>query len=775
MDSINVVSSTNIICIQWLAQDYGTFKVEWTKLLSSETTVATQPLTCTKNSTVYVANDVIEIHSNRYFTSYLENSECHWKIMSTKSNYHVSLYFVEMNLEDVDQCAADFVTVGQTKDFSKILVLDKLCANRRNMSITKYHGIPHLTLDFVSDSYINGFGFKGYAQLECGSSLSSSFGQISVEPNETSDCTWYVSVSAGNHIQFELESINIAMNATNSICKSTLEIRTGFNEVILGQYCGSIPVLIPKTNGNFAIVKFIPFDSSANDSFKLTYKSISYDCSSTTLLTGERKQVMLDGPQCNNCECVMTIIATKGSSLQIQFNDWNFVERNCNFQFVEVREIGTVGSVLQYCKSSPPLHQLSTNMVRIRFQSNGQATNGPPSTPYFKVDISAVQCGGQYDRFSGVIESNNYENHAKCLYKIISKPEHSLVITFANITSGSNITVYCYYYLNTETFTQYFIEIGSNAKLLQQPIMCNGAYALIIVATQSNTTSTFYCEYSTTEKQLCGSSTIIKANSGTIHTPDFPGLVDFHGLNCNWPLQVPKDRRVCIHIAEFRSSITSVNDILKFCNDFECKNIISVSENNLKKICSTDNIMMISSKSIGRENIAFSLEYTSYEQSVCGENFGILGIIYAPNTTYPHYCLYQGQSEDIRSVQTIYLQLKSSMRCDKLIKDESNPLYTIFFTSEDSMTYWPCDNEPITISAIFNNIQIIEQQVIPIGAATIAYKLNDCGDIYSNKYFIVINEPSFADHDYGFISCLWQFNGMVNMDTEVSKFSNNAS
>lgn len=189
------------------------------------------------------SNNSYTFNSPGYPNGYSENLQMSWTFVSPPGT-HVLLRFLSMNLEESEGCVTDYVAIYEghvtTFDSNENLVT-RLCLS--NATMTSISGQNTMTVQFVSDSYLNGTGFSAIALArkideiiillyiyeylygsieitECGGVFEESFGVIQF--NNTSGytrfrpyiyaCEWTVKVRTGRRIRVKVEDYNIESN-----------------------------------------------------------------------------------------------------------------------------------------------------------------------------------------------------------------------------------------------------------------------------------------------------------------------------------------------------------------------------------------------------------------------------------------------------------------------------------------------------------------------------------------------------------------------------------
>lgn len=697
-----ISSMSNVMYVVWSVEGEGQFRLTWTQIAAGDNTLIsnqTETLNCTKNSLVSVnSRRAINISSPGYPYGYGTLVNCQWTLVPAMPGYHVSLFFLTINLEDSAECLSDYVKVSSSKDMALYKAETKLC-NANFSSQTKYHGTPYLKLEFISDWYNNGTGFNSVVRLECGGDLTLPTGTIDKDmaQNEPPDtmCEWSVILRPGRTIKITFNQLNMRKDA-NGHCDSYIMLRNGHNKespyLGAGQYCGNTIPEVPNTIGNHLFVQFYTGSKSIMDLFSIRYQEESIGCDATIVLTASENSTVITSPnypQISNAfsECTWKIIAPHGELLQIDFLEhFDLTQDNtCSKEVVELRDGATEGAAIigRFCTTMPSTQTSTSNVMSVRF-----FTQVPVPKNGFKAKVSVARCGGFYRGESGQVQSTNYPgpgaypSNSICDYRIVGRTGSAMNITFVNLdlppdetdcTLVDHVTLYNVL-PNDENDTNSTVldQIGTYCgNELPSPISTMGSEVIVrFVSLKPNNVHTGFRLTYNTMLHKCGGD--IVAATGVITSPGYPigrTLRQF----CEWRISVPKGSRVRVDFDDFdmfpgdpwpqlhsllrrvqlrsilrRVQLRSFGQRLTFYNDFSYMSRIQILQASDRPtvIQSSDNKMLINlwmRTNVGHRG--FKLTFTSSEATTCIGNLDATeGTLRPPINASSYYCEYQRRS-----------------------------------------------------------------------------------------------------------------------------------
>lgn len=831
-----IISTTNAVFLTWNVNGMSEtkFKLRWTQIGKYDGSVdtsnnGTNTLNCTANSIVYIDSpNLINISSTGYPYGYGSYENCAWTLISAKPGYRAALQLVVVDLEDVDNCVADYVKIMTSMDLKVYNDIEKVC--KLNPSELKFfHGTPYLKVEFISDYSTNRTGFLAVVGRSCGGPITEPNGIISKNMTENIGfvisnnlCEWTINVRAGHTIKFNFIELNIN-SKDDGLCDGYIILRNGIDNespiLGLGQYCGTNKTIINnlETNSNLAYVRYYPGKRRYRNDFVLEYQEVSLDCDETIILTYNQNNKTISSPNYPNIpnshiECIWGIKAPNGELIRI-----DFVERfdltktkNCDKEYVEIRDGGLVVSheIGKYCNTTPSTIISTSNIVTVKYFTDVTIPkNG------FKANVMIAKCGGFYrGSTNGIIKSPNfpglgaYPSNSQCDYRIQGNTGTTFNLTFLEIDlpgtdTNCNETDHIIVYNimpsddEIEQLDEFGIYCGTYAS--QFSLVVDGPEILIRFVTKKriNLHKGFKILYSVTT-ETCGGSII--AESGIIKSPGYP-TGKKNRMFCEWKITVPKGRRVRVHILDIDLRIIGqenyTSGILRnifrrlqrigFYNDYSYLSPIKyLKTNDLEAdIYSSDNIMLIRMSFFSNINHrGFKFNFSSDEPTICTGNLNDnFGTIYSPSNISSYYCEY------IRTVPlienkigfgTLAIKLKEILPSNEtaLCTPGLDPGVVVYYDQHYKLKsiQSKCRSDGTkffeNIASPFQNTKIKMKPFIfsmSKGQYQIDYKIHNCGEIIKLNMSYVMVKPSFLDN-YGELMCAWQFKTNVNVQVQIT-------
>lgn len=685
-------STTNVILIKWTVEIEGIFRLKWDEVSSAanaanSTDDTNESLNCTANSVIHLGvGRALNISSPGYPYGYAERMQCQWTIISAQMGFHPIVYFDAIDLENIADCRADFVSVSSGADMDTFKNLVTMCTTTPNVSIhTIYEGSPFLRLNFVSDLYTNRTGFNSVVRLQCGGVFTTSSGVINktmtLSDMPGNKCEWAITVREGHTIEFTFKELKLNKDLVESVCDSYLILRNGHSKqspfLGNGQYCGSVKPSPLRTVGHQAFVQFVGGNRSIIDDFVISFQEVSSQCGENIILPDVRNaSVTIQSPNYPNIpnafsECIWTITAPHGELLKIDFVDQFdlFISTPCEQEFVELRDGATASSHLMgtFCDQIPSTHFTTSNVLRIRYMTE---INVPKNG--FRARISVSNCGGYYRGSRGLISSPNfsgagaYPRNSICDYRIFAKVGSTVNLTFLNIDLPESDGWYSYE--DDDCSTVDHVEIHNiypsensdpnenSTQMSSLGVFCGTSVPDSII-TEGMEILVRFVTHGANEKykgfrlsfnssiEKCGGD--INAASGIISSPGYPIGRTMRQF-CEWRITVPKGRRVRAEMMDFDLLVfdptptlvngqvraLSFSQRLTFYNDMAYGTRITIltGSDTPVPIYSSDNMMLINMwmrSNTGHRG--FRLNFTSSEPTICVGDFNELqGSIQTP-------------------------------------------------------------------------------------------------------------------------------------------------
>ncbi|KAL1493429.1 hypothetical protein ABEB36_011486 [Hypothenemus hampei] len=726
----------------------------------------------------------ITLTSPGYPNGYAPNLQCEW-IYKVESQSHLLLKFIDVNLmlwnNNFPCRSADVIRVYTKYGNEPWQMLTEICNN----TVLKEDvvGGSLMKVEFKTNRFINGTGFKAMIYATCGGSLTESNGVITFENESLSDieCQWNITVRSSRTIQLTFEKFDLG---TTMRCKNYLIIRNGIfpNSPFLGdgRFCGpdKPPNLV--SSSNHLYLKY--HGPSPIGGFKIKYMEVSVNCGGNFVLTPENTWIEISSPNYPNIpqshiECIWTIRGPSYEALRIDFEDrFDIARSSCAKDYLELSDGGTELSpkIGKYCTEAPQTKFTKGNMLRMKYLTDSEESrNG------FKANISIATCGGTL-KHNGELRSSQYniKKNDVCTW-ILKQPTNfyikmDLRTSFKVVHDSTNC--------NDDSIGKIEIyETNSiNNNRTQLKIFCgnvNGSQEIVSVTNQviiifkpKSDEDQFILWFSGFQER-CG-KVINGLETGTIVSPGYP-QGNNNNRYCSWSIQVPKGRRISLYVEDldFDPSVT----LLRIFNGYN-GNLI-VDEKNVKTgsmfETSSNMAMIVFYQEIESPKRGFKLLFTSDKPSVCVGNFAASsGFIYPPPTTSPYNCVYQ--HEKVKNEETFAMSISiktNSTKIDSLVyPDEKSCSETgISLNMDESYMCVPKPTKAFNVISTAEYISLTARRYDEtILNFTISYKTFPCGGTVGDAGNI--SSPNFPFPPNNSIECQWIFEHNSNNNLLKIKF-----
>ncbi|KAL9973791.1 hypothetical protein ACROYT_G020293 [Oculina patagonica] len=345
-----------------------------------------------------------DLASYQYPMPYSNDASCSWTI-EVPVGYLINLTFHSFDLQQSQNCQADYVAIKQGKYYFKADEIGRFCGSSLPGVIQS--NTSKMYVDFVVDSSGRYPGFHASyvavpnpAMGPCNTQgidnvipLSGESGRLysplypQTFPNKMT-CTWIISVPEGNFVMLKITSFFLAY-----ICKegTNLEIRDGQSSTsdLLKTFCGQTYESAVFSNGRYLWVRF----QSSQDSFQygtgfnalfetVNQLPASFSCTAQNLRTklesetGTLASYNYPLPYDDSVECVWNINVDTDYKIELSFDFFNLSDStDCSEDYVEVRDgmWDTSDLVGKYCGAKKPSKITSDAWdLRIAFKSSGK-------------------------------------------------------------------------------------------------------------------------------------------------------------------------------------------------------------------------------------------------------------------------------------------------------------------------------------------------------------------------------------------------------------------
>ncbi|XP_065362088.1 cubilin homolog [Calliphora vicina] len=818
-------SNTNIL---YFTATRGPFQFKW-KQLSKDVVHSNQ-----------TAEKMSELCGNQYFRinktpllfsspgypqGYDANLQCAWTVISNNPAMHTELLLLKIDLEEFDECFADYVKVSKSSDLQNWQELEKMCKTTSN-KIIRFEGNPYLKVEFVTDTGVNKTGFAFLASTKCGAELGDRRGFVNItELNVNSgfnqqDCVWTIRVRQGRRIRLSFP--DFWLRSPNTDCKTYILVRNGMAEdspfLGKGKYCDNDITDILETSSNRAYIKFTRTGfSEFLASFH--YEEIIPECSKEIILNENYKWDRIQTittpnyPNIPNphSECIWKIIAPLHKTITLDFfGDYDLIPVNsdskqCELEYVQVNDGATeMAPVIgKYCGAIKPNTIRSTgNILRVLYFTD-------VSEPHkgFQANVSISRCGGSYYDSEGIITApllrlKPNEKELECVYTLEMPLGSTINISVDKISlpepyGGQNSECKQETHLelqeidafstDTENITDTLFLCGSVAN--RYIVETNKLRIVLRIKDGVYDADSFQISYSVRGNKCV--ETIV-GKRGILQTPKYPKSTGAP-IHCIWNLRVPKGRRIKVEFLDFdMNSGHSTGQIyrsLTSSNDPLLSSIIErVTDTVPAVIYSTDNTMTIHAYVFSFfKNRGFKLKYSSDEYSTHCRN--LLWFYDDSHMATPQtikfkrddnekslYCAYdlRPSFNQTLSVQIVKQENYKTTHQRIVYSCKYSSAVQLFSGDERILPLLMCRNDtqpsfrlPYASKMVINfhnnnGLHELELQLT-------SYK---CGGVWSIEYYddFVITQPDMKNHT-GHLECAWAVWGQYGNTLEPPAFS----
>ncbi|XP_069122184.1 cubilin-like [Argopecten irradians] len=606
--------------------------------------VSTTPIPGCGGDLSPLAYQTMTVTSPGYPDGYADNLDCVWHL-TVQPGYVVWFNITDINLENHYTCRYDALTVydGPVVNGNFGRQLGRYCGRSSN-SQPVLSTTTQMTLRFKTDYSLNNTGFSVNVQAVCGGILRMPSGvlQSPFYPNSypnNLNCTWHVIVATGRTIQVAFIGGFNVIGSGEACGGDSVQLLGGatmtsppIGSSVTGKYCGSVSPPTMNTSNNYLTVVFVSDATGAGTGFQLQFTEVSVTCGGSLYLTNGVTSGYFTSPNYpenypHNVDCTWIITAPSSESIQLDFVDNFYIEdhNQCQFDYVEVRDGGTINSVIlsHVCGSSIPSTLKSTgNVMFVRFRTDLSVAHAG-----FRAMYKLADCGGRVYGMNGVITSpnypNNYQSNSYCVWDIEAPTGHYMTFTFNDFQLE-----YSYACTDDNDFLE-IRDINSTGPVLLRScgtsppssILTSDSFAMVTFKSNAQNNRQGFSLNFQASVEVCGGD--MTSSSGTFTSPNFPGQYA-HSRVCTWRITVQQGRRVSLNFDNFnletgpycRFDYVAVYDGIlddspiktRFCGD-TIPQLQESSGNTMKVVFRTDGSV---------SNGGFQASYSSYREQICG-------------------------------------------------------------------------------------------------------------------------------------------------------------
>ncbi|CAK8681154.1 cubilin-like [Clavelina lepadiformis] len=468
---------------------------------------------------------------------YFHDLRCQWTI-STSRDQVLSIRFTEFSLEEEEVCIYDNLTISDGK------IQKTFCGNEVPTTFISVKN--SIVIEFVTDHYINGKGFRleWSSTWPCGASVIAQSGLLTSPGYPESyfndaNCQWNISTVEGKAL-----NINFTAFALESHEKCAMDSVQVINNNKQWKFCGkSIPdSFLAETQS--VSVRFRTNSAIRDTGFALAWTSVNF-CGNSILTSPSGILTTPGFPRkyYNNFHCNWTITVSKSRVMNVRFTDFSVEDSaNCSRDSLTIYDGGNRKT---YCGNQLPNAFLSkSNSIIVEFQTDHNIRKGGYRLEW----SSAWPCGALINSDTGSLASpgypDGYFNNINCNWTISSKVGKVLNFTFVDFALGNGRKC---------TLDNLIIFDGNRQRKFcgtNSPPNYISRSKSVVIRFQTNkdiTDKGFLLLWSAAPS--CG-DTIYNLPSGGLASPGYPGKY-FNDMTCTWTIHVPIGQMLILNFTKF--------------------------------------------------------------------------------------------------------------------------------------------------------------------------------------------------------------------------------
>ncbi|XP_061386037.1 cubilin homolog [Musca vetustissima] len=486
------------------------------------------------------------LRSPNWPANYTEDLDCTW-VINTPPGTQMELAVVVFDVEASQNCSSDWLEI-RNGGSNQSSLLGIFCGNYSQIP----HAIPSFTnqmyLHFHSNSFDNrrGFQIEWYVfSSGCGGNLEADRGVITSPfyPNPYSNsaqCEWRIHVHPGSTIHFTID--DLALEEHPNCRYDKLEIYEGTTEhrSRIAGLCSLDENEMGKrqyvVDSHEALVLFVSDDTNRERGFSLSYYS---NCS----VTLTKHYGVIESPNYGvpvaeygqEVNCTWTIRAPKGNRIQLEFTNFEAMEKNAKLQVMDGNrsvEIHGMGQTLNSTTDTLVIKQTSNLLT-------------------FQLEYVLVGCMGVLrapeGNFSSPSYPRSYPNDMECIWEIITQPGQGIELTIDSMELEDSVNC-----------TKDALVISPHRQTKNpRERHCGHRDNLQIHSSSHRMFVHFYSDgqnngkgftgHYTTQKAKCGGK--LTAKNGVITSPNYPNSYP-EEADCEWTIEVAEHHTIIITIEE---------------------------------------------------------------------------------------------------------------------------------------------------------------------------------------------------------------------------------
>ncbi|CAK8682879.1 unnamed protein product [Clavelina lepadiformis] len=510
----------------------------------------------------YFPDDEGIIISPNWPNPYENNQECFWQIHVGDTG-QILLNFTNMDIEDHENCAWDYVEVRDGSDETALLV-GRYCGQQLPPSFTSTSN--DLWMKLRSDEAQAGSGFRATYTVSCGGTYTSETGVL-VSPYypmrypDNKHCYYTIRQVPGNVITLTFVDFSIEHEADCNFDYIEVRDGAGADSPLLARLCGdSVPVPVMSTQ-NYMWVHFATDPYVGGTGFKATYVTEFTGCGGVyTDPIGSLQSPGHPSPYPHGANCTYYIAVDPAFIINLQFIAFSLQEAEngqCK-DYVEIFDGPDVNadSLGRFCGSVLPPATVSNSYQITLFFSADDSINSDGFAAAYSTINASTSCGERLTENQGLVTSPNYPNNyydmRTCIWTLTVDSTMQIQVNFSDfMLEGPNAEGACVYdYLD--------IRNGGYDDSVLIGTFC-GSNSPGSFTTHSNQ---FYMKFSTDQLSndrgffmeydgsLTGCGGTLTSADGYFQSPNYPYPYN-HNAECFWLIKVSEGSAIRLTFTTF--------------------------------------------------------------------------------------------------------------------------------------------------------------------------------------------------------------------------------
>ncbi|XP_072174323.1 cubilin-like [Diadema setosum] len=491
--------------------------------------------------------------SPNYPYPYGHSALCVWTITVARGS-QIVLTFDTFDVEDHSSCVFDYVKVYDGLEANSAL-LGTFCGT--TVPAPQRSRGNSMRIEWQTDSSVSGDGFLATYQEDCDDIVLTTPEGFIESPNYPNpyphdrDCSWVITTTVGNTINFTFVDLNIESHSTCSFDYVRLVDGQTTDDTEIVKLCGSDTLIDGVTYASSQEYMRLEFHSDfsvATAGFQ-GYYVINGCGGQLTGNNGSLSSPNYPAPYDHSRVCEWVITVDLGYSVVLTIDDIEIEHATgCQFDSLRVYSGNDANGFLlgEYCLTlKDPVTIPSTgNQMFVQFTTDASVSFGGFHATY---QARAGGCGGNYSTPHGDLRSpddgsGRYPHNTDCFWTITVEDNHRVALTFLSFElEGASSCQYDYVKLYDGPDDSYPLLLTQcGAGLPDPPLIYSSGNQMSVHMFSDSSVS--YSGFHATYETVCGGRRDATVD-GYIESSNYPDNYP-NDLNCSWIIESndPLDR-----------------------------------------------------------------------------------------------------------------------------------------------------------------------------------------------------------------------------------------